>query len=185
VIVYVWPAGGGNVGHASMLVDGGTPGGLLYLSWWPPKPNQKVTSLILTGGNRTKTYAEDCASEDGDPRGAVDFDEGVLNETAIKKWWNDKLAKGETYKLFSNNCSTAVAEALKVGGSDAYFAQEVKDGMRDAFISHNALWTPADVLRYAIWTKNKIARFNEGAAAEMLPVWEGEKPLNVGLVGKK
>lgn len=35
-ILYVWEAGGGSVGHCSLLLDNGT-----YISWWPKENKSK------------------------------------------------------------------------------------------------------------------------------------------------
>jgi hypothetical protein len=166
VTIYVWKMGGGNVGHASMKVSGGAPPGDLYISWWPPDGGGKATDLISTDGHDVMTsYDQDKDNEGHDADGVVTFNDGDLDEGAFKTWWNGKISdKTQTYKLFSNNCSTAVAEGMKAGGAEKYQPLDLGDQLKDWWISNNSVWMPKDVLRYALWTKAKIEKYRSQMA---------------------
>lgn len=146
--VYIWSFRGKAEawGHASMQID------QTYLSWWPEKPGQVPSKIhpnvYASHPFRNRTYDEDVAAE-GQPPDRVIRIEG-LDEQAIKDWWQSfgltrdgVLYQGPllAWDTLRRNCSNVVATALSVGGGDKYASWSK---------SWNIVWTPADVLQYAL-----------------------------------
>jgi hypothetical protein len=145
--VYVWDYRGKNEawGHASMQVD------QTYISWWPAMPGQVPSkihpNIYESHPFRDRAFGEDIVAEDGIPNHSIRLD--GLDETAIKDWWQSfgltrdgAVFEGPLlpWRTLTQNCSTVVARALRIGGGDHY-ARWLK--------SWNLVWTPADVLEYA------------------------------------
>jgi len=133
-------------GHASIQVD------KTYISWWPEKPGQvpsKIHPKIYKSHPfRNRTYKADVAAEGQPPDRIIGIN--GLDEEAIKGWWQSfgltrdgVLFQGPLlpWDTLRQNCSNVVATALRVGGGDKYATWSK---------SWNIIWTPADVLQYAI-----------------------------------
>jgi hypothetical protein len=150
--VFVWPFRGSKVawGHASMEVDGGSPKGTIYISWWPQglgRQHKAIhSSLYCVGAIPNRTFSQDF-SDEGRLRPETilldgSSDAGVgLDETAIKAWWGSLRSRGFTdWCTLGPNCSTVVAYALAKGGSDKFSTV-----WRDA----RWVWSPPSVAHYA------------------------------------
>lgn len=116
-----------NVGHASLLLDQlPRP---VYISWWPQAP-----------ATRTPSWAFDVAEEGGSANVMVSVDD--LDEPAIAAWWNQLVSSRSGsrggYDLIGYNCSSAVADALSVGGADKLSPKPAV-----------SMWTPARVEGWA------------------------------------
>lgn len=115
VELYVWfpkPLSG-NIGHASMRVDGGLPGGEVYLSRWPGS-----LSAVLAGRGTNNFYMTDVNVEGGPPT-VVRLNN--LDETAIKA----SIRKVLTYNFYSFlalNCAQQVDLCLSEGLSGLGYA---------------------------------------------------------------
>jgi hypothetical protein len=109
VEVYWWPPDlEGNIGHASMLVDGGSPPDPMYLSAWPMPGEYKG---VVFGRALFKSYAQDVTDEGRTPHVCRLT---KLNETAIKT--AIKAVKGfGHYSFFSGNCAALTAFCLCQG----------------------------------------------------------------------
>ncbi len=153
--VNIWSFRGKNEawGHASMQV------GQTYISWWPEKPGQvpsKIhTNVYASNPFRNRSYAEDVRDEGQPPDHVVPIH--GLDENAIKDWWQSfgltrdgVLYQGplQSWDTLKRNCSNVVVIALKKGGGDQY-AEWAK--------SWRLIWTPQDVLRYALSIKENMS----------------------------
>ena len=94
ITVYVWNFRGTSVawGHASMRVNGGSPPGEVYISWWPQGSGRSpkvpgVDQIYTVTAIRGRTYADDVRDEEQAPDHVIIF--SGLDETAIKTWWAD------------------------------------------------------------------------------------------------
>lgn len=148
ITVYVWKPRGDAWGHASMQVNGGSPSGSLYISWWPRS--------AVAGGKRTvhairdREFAHDVHDEKRNPDHTIIF--SALDETAIKKWWG-QLQKGpHMWSTLSLNCSTVVAHAIHAGGGEDMVTRF--DGWWNNW---NIVWKPEDVLDYALTVRSGIS----------------------------
>ncbi len=143
VTVYIWnsrrTSNGKNVGHSSLKVGGHT-----YVSWWPEDAAALGQDYHPI---RNQTYERDVEFEGVAPDASVNID--GLDEQRIIDWWaNFGLVRSGVelqgplppYNITRQNCSTIVANALKVGGGDEFAGW---------LSSWNIVWTPADVQRYA------------------------------------
>ena len=154
VTVYIWSFRGKNEawGHASIQV------GQTYISWWPEKPGQVPSKIhpnvYASHPFRNRSYAEDVRDERQPPDHIVQIQ--GLDENAIKDWWQSfgltrdgVLFQGplQSWDTLNRNCSNVVATALKKGGGDQY-AKWAK--------SWSLIWTPQDVLRYALSIKQNM-----------------------------
>jgi hypothetical protein len=155
-IVLVWDFLGTKTafGHASILLDDGTPNGFTYISWWPnchPVGDGNTTKMREYFGkcdaHRDRTIEKDIESEVG--HGA---DRNVilrgLDEAAMKKWWNNLMANENAYwKAADVNCAAVVIAALTVGGANKHL--DVLDWAA-LTIHHNPVaWTPAGAYEFA------------------------------------
>jgi hypothetical protein len=147
--VYVWTARikSGIWGHASMQVD------QTYISWWPEgegRIRSKIhPSVYAAHPIRNQSFEGDVAGEGGQQPHHVIVLKG-LDETAIKDWWqifgltrDGTLYEGPllAWDTLMRNCSNVVATALKAGGGDKFAAWHK---------SRHVVWTPSDVLAYAL-----------------------------------
>lgn len=107
VYVCVWFPKSGNIGHASLWVDGGSPSGTLYLSRWP----RSLASILLFGDGADRKYDDDVDSEGGLPAEVVlkNLDETAI-KAAMKKSMNDPK-----YGFLTYNCATNVSVCLNAG----------------------------------------------------------------------
>jgi len=146
--VFVWNFRGKDVawGHASLLVD------QTYMSWWPEGRNRiasKVSNRIYSVHPvRNRLLSDDIAAEKYQPDHRLVIH--GLDEKKIKDWWQSfglsrdgLLYQGPMlpWETLVQNCSTVAARGLSIGGGDK-FASWTK--------SWNLVWTPNDVLRYAM-----------------------------------
>lgn len=148
VIVNVWNFRGKTEawGHASCQVDQN------YISWWPERPGlvpSKVhRNIYVSNPFRNRSFEADVHDENQQPDHVVML--AGLDEGRMKDWWQGfGLARdGQLYEgpllawdTLMRNCSNVVATALKEGGGDRYASWSK---------SWNLVWTPADVLAYAL-----------------------------------
>jgi hypothetical protein len=145
VTVFVWEMFKTGVGHASMFVNG--PSGKAYISWWPSASTDelhKASNGVFSAG-LVHSMHSDIKHEQGNADWAskplVDLD-----ENKIIKWWNqiaaspnlttgEEPAKAGNYTFLSNNCSTTVMRALRIGATaerrnqiDSYFLKSMRFG---------------------------------------------------------
>ena len=112
VEVYWWPPQEFlETGHASMLVDGGSPADPMYLSAWPV-PRDWMGAVYSKA--LFKSYARDVADEGGVAPHVVRLTK--LNETAIKTAIKEVKGFGH-YGLFTMNCAALTAYCLSKGTS--------------------------------------------------------------------
>jgi RHS repeat-associated protein len=104
-----WRAHGeSKFGHVSLLLDDGT-----YISYWPSRrvPKDALPYIHDVPPRLPADYDRDRDEEGIDP---VSVQIDGLDETAIKRWWNEGKGHGDWGDL--NNCSDIVGEALRKGG---------------------------------------------------------------------
>lgn len=142
-----------------------------YLSWWPEgagtTPSFPLASRLPVVGPiaskiysaspiRNQSYESDVALEDGNPPDHRVILEG-LDEAAILDWWQGLglTRNGAPYQgplpawhMTNMNCSTVVATALVKGGGERYAG---------GWSSWNLIWTPNDVLRFALSIQRGLA----------------------------
>jgi hypothetical protein len=155
VTVFIWDFRGSDVawGHASLLVD------QTYMSWWPEGQNRersKISDQIYSVHPiRDRRFSDDTAAEGGPPKHRVEI--RGLNEARMKDWWQSfgLMRDGVLYQgpmlpweTLAQNCSTVAARGLSVGGGDRY-ARWIK--------SWQVVWTPNDVLNYALSIRTGLA----------------------------
>lgn len=147
ITVHVWQFRGKAEawGHASMSV------GSAYVSWWPESPGA-VPSGIHPNIYKSSPYRNRSFRDDVRDEGQMPDHNVVLNgldEQAIVRWWaglglvwegRELAGPLQPWSTLDRNCSTVVAEGLRVGGGDRFSSW---------WDSWNLVWTPADVLRYA------------------------------------
>jgi hypothetical protein len=142
VRVKVWFPSGGDIGHAAMEVDGGSPPGLLYFSRWPGS----LAAVFFIGAGEIHTFETDVSDEHRRQPSVVTLTK--LNETNIKIAM--KLAdKVSVYGFATANCAQQVGwclrQGLGVAGGvvDMTFAR-IAPQLRDA-----AILTPWNLYAYA------------------------------------
>lgn len=161
ITVYVWnQAGGGSsgvfwgvdgasVGHAAMQIDGGSPSGQVYVSWWPRRDTFGDV-LAGTPAHERRTLADEIRDEGGvNPDRTIRIPgrgEGTagngLDETAMKTWWAD-WQRDPQYRLMDRNCCTTVVRGLLAGHATVYAS-------RTLYINPDAIvWSPSDVVAIA------------------------------------
>ena len=161
--VFIWVYRGKDVawGHASMLVD------QTYMSWWPEGRNRirsKVSNDIYTVHPiRDRKFADDQEGEGQPPDHNVVIK--GLDEKKIKDWWQifgltrdgvQYYGPMQPWQTLQQNCSTVVARGLSIGGGDRY-ASWTK--------SRAVVWTPNDVLQYALSIRHGLAAARHGRPA--------------------
>lgn len=135
VLLRIWNSakqGGSGWGHSTLEVGGAPPAGI-YISWWPGDLKGTLPAYA-----ESKTFAEDLRLE-GHP--SATFPLEGLDERAIKLWWLRWRDLSTIYLWHGKNCCSAVARALRAGGSDE-LAQ--KGGWKSA----PAMWTPSGLAAY-------------------------------------
>ena len=151
VTVYVWDYRGSKEawGHAAANVEDGKK--TAYITWWP-NTGEIVDQLKLMPNIysarpfRNRTHEEDIFDErtethpSGKPNHVIALK--GLDEQAIFRWWDRFSKSTAVWSTASQNCSTVVATALKMGGSDRYVGWWRWD-------SWNVVWHPDDVRAYA------------------------------------
>ena len=144
VTVYIWLPNLPNVGHSSMLVEGGGAQTPLYISWWPEGEHNALGLALCTPYTNMSSYSDDRTNEgDGNtPKDAdyiMQFPSG-LDEGAIRNWWAQTISDSQAqYCLLSSNCSAVVHQALQAGGADNYAS---------GFATWNIVWSPNGILDY-------------------------------------
>lgn len=158
--VFVWPSVKNaegrkeNVGHAAMSVNNNT-----YISWWPDE------AAGITGSfspQRNKSFESDMIDEGNRSPLCIPITSG-LDENAILDWWrgfglvhDGALLQGPMlpYQLITQNCSTVVAMALRIGGGDKFAS---------VWAAHSLIWRPSTVLSYASSIKLGVDRHQKKA----------------------
>jgi hypothetical protein len=154
VVVFIWNYRGKNLawGHASLLVDEGSPAGRVYISWWPSATGREpiipyaigpLQNIYRAPAIKGRNYVQDIRDEEQQPDHRIELH--GLDETAIKKWWDNFHRGANQWTTLGQNCSTTVAEALQAGGGDSR-----TQGISGWWSSWNTVWKPSDVLRYAL-----------------------------------
>lgn|SRR5262249_415368 len=153
--VFVWMFRGKDVawGHASLLVD------QTYMSWWPEGRNRirsKVSDQVYSVHPiRNRTFLGDVSDEGQQPDHRLVIN--GLDEKRIKDWWQSfgltrdgVLYQGPmlSWETLAQNCSTVAARGLSIGGGDRYAAWSK---------AWNVVWTPNDVLQYALSIQRGLA----------------------------
>ena len=104
---------------------------------------------------RNRQLADDVSAERQQPDHRLVI--AGLDEKAIKDWWQSfgltrdgVLYQGpmRPWDTLGQNCSTVAARGLSIGGGDKYVAWQK---------SWNVVWTPNDVLDYAISIQRGLA----------------------------
>jgi hypothetical protein len=106
VEVYYWV---GVPGHVALRVDGGLPGGRMYLSRWPGK---LATALLVSLEGKGNSYEDDMVAEGHAPPLTVRLTR--LDETAVKS----AIALANRlmiYNDFEANCASHVRACLEAG----------------------------------------------------------------------
>ena len=146
ISIFVWPGLlQGNVGHASMRIDGTASLPEQYVSWWPAGAGGIVDFLT----DQTIPAALHSFEDDDEAEGFVNFHTisfGSLDEDRIRTWW-ESWKSDMSYRLFHRNCATTVAKALATGNHDVLTLQD------------DSSWTPFGVWAYAqqvYWTRQLL-----------------------------
>lgn len=152
VHVYVWLPNLDNLGHASLRVDGGLPGGVVYYSCWYKSEEKKILGKIKVGATlqamtwgataAQNTYDEDWSAEGGRDPHAVRLDH--LDETAIKKAINEH-ALANHYQAFFHNCAVHARQVLLAGVPGGWSMSAVSFVMAGGPIT---VMTPAGLLSF-------------------------------------
>ena len=166
VEVYVWEQAGSfgdsnfQWGHASMKIKNNSNVPDTYISLWPNQEariisqNKLIANIYTAPAFQNRTFQQDRNAEGRAPDHIITIN--GLNEKDIYDWWKNNKS---TWSSLSNNCSTAVANALKAGGADVRFYNE--------WSAHNNIWTPTDVAEYA-----KDIKKHQDQNAKMKRVWD-------------
>ena len=144
VEVYFWPPQGGNIGHASIKVDGGSPQGIAYLSAWPGS----ALSIFLPAQGDYHQFDDDVSSEGNRQPQVVRLTN--LDETAIKKQI-DAFKSAATYSFISLNCATQASICLNAGVPGARLRQvlDMLNGPMGYVFGTSVINTPWTLFLYA------------------------------------
>jgi hypothetical protein len=172
VLVYNWDhvrgGDGAAWGHSSLQVEGGP-----YISWWPsyddrreylanrdtsPKMAAFLRKVIGTDNiykvkhRCNGDYQADVRDEHRGADMVCEIANGVLDTTAIAKWWRGYAYERASYHSLKKNCSTTVIRALRAGGSDKHLSiknlgSKAKLPTID-FFSKQTGWEPTDIIAY-------------------------------------
>ena len=144
-----WGVDGASVGHAAMEISGGTPSGVVYVSWWPRRDTFGDV-LVGTPAYDRRTLADEIRDEGGAHpdqtiriagRGEGNAGNG-LDEDAMKAWWAT-WQRDPDYRLTDRNCCTTVVRGLLAGHATVYAS-------RTLYINPDAIvWSPSDVVAIA------------------------------------
>lgn len=108
VEIYFWPPKlDGTIGHAAIMVDGGSPAGRVYLSAWPGE-----LLAILFGNAAFNEYNDDVSSEGKRNPEVVRLTK--LDETAIKAQIQ-KIKGAGKYAFAAFNCASQASLCLDAG----------------------------------------------------------------------
>ncbi|WNZ58474.1 hypothetical protein ACJJIQ_07295 [Microbulbifer sp. ANSA003] len=163
ITVHVWKQKTGNVGHASITIDN------TYISYWPSSAAGKKDFKIGRSHSPSfpSGYRVDRRLEGGDADQNILID--GLNETKMIEAWENFKGEQKHYNMKDQNCSTVVAWLLETGSG---FASPGKGGIKISdwaaspihrilfqlrfFGNHIDMWTPNDVLAYALQIRSQI-----------------------------
>lgn len=145
VTVYVWrhSLGHQSVGHAALEVDGGTPPGNAYISWWPSEGSVAEQVYFSTTASVHRNLHEDIVAEHRFPDNTIRI--AGLDESRIKAYWGSWWPHGR-YSGLKLNCASTVGNALMVGGGN-----RLTTGW-----AHKQVWTPENCASLALEIKAKI-----------------------------
>ncbi|MBX2924962.1 MAG: hypothetical protein KF746_22365 [Chitinophagaceae bacterium] len=150
--VHIWLPQGDMFGHASMHCRS------TYISWWPEgdgrvasmpagiRNKMPVTNNIYSATPiRNRGFEDDIRDEERNPE---TIKLAGLDEEKVLGWWasfglvlDGQLLYGplQPWQTLNQNCSTVVAQALKIAGGDTYAG---------AYNRWSAVWRPKTVLAY-------------------------------------
>ena len=119
--IFIWLPKGRNVGHISLQIGKSGDQHGTYISWWP----RNQLNLYKKASGAGQSLQDDVLCESRCADITIEFnqpnDGNGLDEVAIAEWWNTFVSKKHEYGLGGKNCSWAVIQALRAGGSDKYF----------------------------------------------------------------
>ncbi len=144
--VHVWAPQGDMVGHASLSF------GTNYVSFWPADAAGKKDLKIKTShpGAFVGALQEDIHNEGGRQPVTVSIPISKDNEDKLAKFVADLVSNTPRYQLAKYNCSTLVAECLKVAcGKEPSFEPTPQEYGTLAKLLGHGTWTPNQLLRYA------------------------------------
>lgn len=157
VILHVWKVSPDNVGHVSLQV------GTTYISYWPNESAGK--SDVKVGSTHGVMFPPSYAHDRKLERKACDetLELKTLDTARIEQAWAAFRQGPRRYNLLDHNCSTVIASLLRIGsGVEPSFVPGVliddyasgwtqRMLFRVRFFSRRIrMWTPDDVLRYAL-----------------------------------
>jgi hypothetical protein len=121
---FFWLPKGTNVGHSALQIGESGDELATYISWWPKAhlnfyKKAPGVGQSLEDDERAEGRPADLSVEFKRPNNADGLDD--LAELAIHQWWIAFVSKDFDYGLGGKNCSWAIIEALRAGGSDKYF----------------------------------------------------------------
>ena len=157
VTLYVWKMSASNVGHVSLQV------GSTYVSYWPNEAAGK--NDVKLGASHDAMFPPSYAHDRRLERKVCDeqLEMKRLDTTRVLDAWAAFRDAPERYNLIDHNCSTVVASLMRAGSNrepsfmpgvliDDYAHNWTQRMMfRIRFFSKRIrMWTPDDVLRYAL-----------------------------------
>jgi len=155
--LYVWKMSPSNVGHVSLQV------GTVYMSYWPNEAAGK--NDVKLGASHEAMFPRSYTIDRRLERKACDeqLELKKIDTARVLDAWAAFTSTPERYNLIDHNCSTVVASLLRAGSSrepsfmpgvliDTYAQNWMQRMMfRIRFFSKRIrMWTPDDVLRYAL-----------------------------------
>ncbi len=143
--VHIWPPLGNMVGHASLSF------GTNYISFWP-EDSAGIKDLKIKRshpGAFMNALHEDIQAEGG--RQPTTITISKVDADKLSKFIADLISDTPRYQLAKYNCSHVVAECLKVAcNQDPSFQPSAKDYGKLGKILGRGIWTPNEILRYAL-----------------------------------
>lgn len=185
VTIFVWKPKSGNIGHASLKVDGG-----VYVSWWPNPSGAGVavgtaqkkgdaapmfgsTAVASSMAFDRRAEADKRIEENRNPDWASAPIKG-LDEGQINRWYRElspssplgpsrhtPLATVGQYNLWDRQCASTVVQALLVGG-----LTPTRFPLAAAVLAKVSYITPLDVIDIASAMSGEIGVV--GAATALL-----------------
>ncbi|WP_444903422.1 hypothetical protein ACJJIU_18230 [Microbulbifer sp. CnH-101-E] len=142
--VHVWPPHGNMVGHASLSFEGN------YVSFWPEEGANKKDLKIKTSqpGQFISALHEDIREEGN--RQPITVTIPNANTKALEDFILDLQRNIPRYQLARYNCSSVVAECLKVAcGKEPSFYPSAQEYSRLGRFIGRGIWTPNQILQFA------------------------------------
>jgi hypothetical protein len=142
--VHVWLPNESMVGHASLSFRNN------YVSFWPKDPAGKKDLKIKTShpGHFMSALDEDIEAEGN--RQPITVTIPHFDEERLSKFIADLISNTPRYQLARFNCSSVVAECLKVAcDRKPTFYPTAQDYGKLGKILGRGIWTPNEILRYA------------------------------------